>query len=227
MIAISSFVRGRFSGKAEEVVALPPNFDEKEYLRAHPDVALAVRRKQFKSGADHWYRHGRFEDRRLRASAGQVAPPKDLKDANDWRREADRAGDSAAMEGDGGERHLLPPDFDEAEYLRCHPDVQAAIAAKHFDSGVQHWLKKGRFEGRRWTPGLPRTRMASAASKARAEAVLSPPRAGGESLSEGFEWHAYAKTNPDVQVCFGMSRRAFVQGSGSQIGRGIIGRPRA
>lgn len=41
-------------------------FDEREYLRCHPDVARAVRRGQEASGYAHWRRFGRDEGRRLR-----------------------------------------------------------------------------------------------------------------------------------------------------------------
>jgi alpha-beta hydrolase superfamily lysophospholipase len=47
----------------------------------------------------------------------------------------------------------LPPErmpFDEAFYLRAHPDVAAAVAAGKIESGEQHYLKHGRRERRRF-----------------------------------------------------------------------------
>lgn len=40
-------------------------FDEREYLRCHPDVRRAVANGQMKSGALHYQVHGRGEGRRL------------------------------------------------------------------------------------------------------------------------------------------------------------------
>ena len=44
-----------------------------------------------------------------------------------------------------------PAAFDEARYLKAHPDVAAAVAAGAFPSGAAHWLEYGAFEGRRLT----------------------------------------------------------------------------
>ena len=43
-----------------------PEFFEKEYLRANPDVRAAVAAGTFASGYEHWLRHGRAEGRPLR-----------------------------------------------------------------------------------------------------------------------------------------------------------------
>ena len=39
--------------------------------------------------------------------------------------------------------------FDEREYLRCHRDVRAAVYRGRFASGLEHYRKHGRREGRR------------------------------------------------------------------------------
>ena len=39
--------------------------------------------------------------------------------------------------------------FDEREYLRCNPDVRAAVARGQFPSGFDHYRGHGRREGRR------------------------------------------------------------------------------
>lgn len=49
-----------------------PNFDEAEYLAAHPDVAAAVRDAMFPSGLDHYEKFGQAEGRSLKA------PPPEL-----------------------------------------------------------------------------------------------------------------------------------------------------
>lgn len=50
------------------------------------------------------------------------------------------------------------PDFDEEGYLRLNPDIAAAVASGKRESGLEHWLRYGRAEGRhyigrrdRWT----------------------------------------------------------------------------
>lgn len=45
-------------------------------------------------------------------------------------------------------------DFNEAYYLKAHPDVAAAVAAGQFTSGRQHWELYGKAEGRAFTPYL-------------------------------------------------------------------------
>jgi hypothetical protein len=47
-----------------DVARLPFDFDEMSYLEAHPDVAAAVARHDFDSGASHWLTDGRAEGRR-------------------------------------------------------------------------------------------------------------------------------------------------------------------
>ena len=39
--------------------------------------------------------------------------------------------------------------FDEAEYLRCNPDVRRAVSRGQVDSGAAHYRVFGRREGRR------------------------------------------------------------------------------
>jgi GT2 family glycosyltransferase len=50
------------------------------------------------------------------------------------------------------------PDFDEEGYLRLYPDIAAAVASGKRESGLEHWLRYGKAEGRhyvgrrdRWT----------------------------------------------------------------------------
>jgi len=38
----------------------------------------------------------------------------------------------------------------EANYLKENPDVERAVEAGRFQSGYEHWLVNGKFEGRTW-----------------------------------------------------------------------------
>jgi len=51
------------------------DFDEHQYLLLNPDVAAAIKKGHFSSGADHWLRHGRSEGRRIHPQDGL---PKDF-----------------------------------------------------------------------------------------------------------------------------------------------------
>lgn len=65
--AIAGFCERALTGPAAE----QPGFDERFYLAANPDVAAAVARGVFGSGAEHFARHGRQEHRSFRL----LAPP--------------------------------------------------------------------------------------------------------------------------------------------------------
>jgi hypothetical protein len=64
--------------------------------------------------------------------------------------------------------------FDERDYLRCNPDVWAAVRRGEFASGFQHYQTNGRREGRRLHCGERRY-------------------GGGE-----FDEREYLQCNPDV-----------------------------
>lgn len=55
------------------VAADESNFSESGYLSANPDIAIAVRQGQIKSGWVHFQRHGRSEGRRMRIADGDIA----------------------------------------------------------------------------------------------------------------------------------------------------------
>ena len=67
---------------------LPPDFDERDYLAANPDVRAAVEAGAIPSGADHYARHGLAENRPLNTRA-RPAPLKlpFPEDANPSRRD--------------------------------------------------------------------------------------------------------------------------------------------
>lgn len=48
-----------------------------------------------------------------------------------------------------------PPDFSENGYLALHPEVADAVDRGIYQTGLQHWLQKGRFENRAVFPSLP------------------------------------------------------------------------
>ncbi len=47
---------------------------------------------------------------------------------------------------------LGPADWDEESYLSCNPDVRAAVERGDLRSGLEHWHRRGRFEGRMLGP---------------------------------------------------------------------------
>jgi glycosyltransferase involved in cell wall biosynthesis len=47
---------------------------------------------------------------------------------------------------------LGPADWDEESYLSCNPDVRAAVERGDLRSGLEHWHRRGRFEGRTLVP---------------------------------------------------------------------------
>jgi len=136
---------------------VPADWDEGSYLRSHPDVARAVEAGAFWSGYHHYRLHGWKEERQAFASSGLV-----------------------------GERRkcLLPPDWDEAAYLRRRPDVAQSVAAGTMPSGYAHYCLHGRQEGRSpaWTTA------ATADSRPPASPTQRPPLRPGwlrRGLSSG------------------------------------------
>jgi hypothetical protein len=55
-----------------------PSFNEEDYLKANPDVALAVERGEMRSGKDHYEKYGRAEGRPTKAPIAQ--PRKNLQE---------------------------------------------------------------------------------------------------------------------------------------------------
>jgi hypothetical protein len=109
-----------FAEPEQDSVAVE-NWNEVEYLRIHPDVAAAVRKGIFASGYHHSLVARRAEGR------ATGTPP---------RRAEDRATGTP------------PPDWNEALYLRIHPDIAAAVSNGTFVNGYHHYLAAGKFERR-------------------------------------------------------------------------------
>ncbi len=141
-------------------------FSEGLYLRRNADVAAAVAGGMFESGLQHFVRHGRFE--------GRAFSP--------WFDEAYYLGHNpqAAAAVSGGRYgcgfdHFLAvgeaaglafsplqaahaawgDEFDETIYLQWNADVAGAVGAGQFESGLDHFLKHGRYEGRRYNAQIP------------------------------------------------------------------------
>lgn len=53
-----------------------------------------------------------------------------------------------------GDLEPVSPGFRDLPYLAAHPDVEAAVRAGTFESGLEHWLKHGRAEGRTISNGV-------------------------------------------------------------------------
>jgi len=51
-------------------------------------------------------------------------------------------------------RFLGPTDWDEESYLFLNPDVKAAVERGDLSSGLEHWHRRGRFEGRMRSSGV-------------------------------------------------------------------------
>ena len=82
-------------------------------------MAAAVKRGTFVSGYHHYLVAGRVEGRSL-----------------------------TARPTEGRESDAVPDDWNEALYLKLHPDVAAEVRRGDFVSGYQHYLAAGRAEGR-------------------------------------------------------------------------------
>lgn len=142
----------------------PEDFLEVPYLLANPDVARAVGEGVFRSGAEHWVKHGRFEGRRQKADDDVL---RDF-DAELYLRLNRDVATAVAEDrvpsalqhfiyyGHGeGRLHCLPAQFDETTYLQLHPDVANAVVQGDIMSGGEHFARYGHKEQRIYR--LPRS----------------------------------------------------------------------
>ena len=129
--------------KSDDGHGLPPEFDERAYLVANPDVRVAVQDGLFPSGAAHWLTVGRKDGRAYTAhqDTGKPPLPNDTQDA---------LIDAEALTRHDGRR--IWPDarlngFDGSAYARNNPDVVASVGK---DAGrlLQHWKTEGFIDGR-------------------------------------------------------------------------------
>lgn len=134
-------------------------FDESFYLSRNPDVAAAISRGIFTSGAQHFELNGRFEGRNPNAffdtsfylgtypdvaRAGVNPLTHFLNNGAAEGRFSNLTEQNAIdLNGNGG-----ADDFDNAQYLADYPDVAAAVSNGTFTNGYQHFVQFGQFEGR-------------------------------------------------------------------------------
>ena len=134
-------------------------FDESFYLSRNPDVAAAISRGIFTSGAQHFELNGRFEGRNPNAffdtsfylglypdvARAGVNPLTHFLDNGAAEGRFSNAFEQAAIDlnGNGG-----ADDFNEAVYRTTYTDVDAAIKAGTITSAYQHFVQFGQFEGR-------------------------------------------------------------------------------
>jgi hypothetical protein len=138
--------------------AEPPDaeaWNEAIYLALHPDVAVAVARKEFKSGHEHYLLAGRAEGRESGMAPGNWNDALYLKLNPDVAAEVQRGTFLSGYHhflangrAEGRESGLVPSDWNEALYLRFYPDVAAEVQRGTFLSGYHHFLANGRAEGR-------------------------------------------------------------------------------
>lgn len=121
-------------------------FNEREYLLLYPDVDDAVKKGIYHSGFEHYQKFGRNEKR---------SPSFFLNEAKSF--EAFKPylkGNQNVLdyfkENSGKKSFYDTPytHFSEYKYLRFHKDVAAAVKIKKYSSGMMHYLKVGRSEGR-------------------------------------------------------------------------------
>lgn len=98
--------------------------------------ALAPAFAQPYGGRDYGYDRGEY---------GSRDRDYDDRDRGDYRRDSRRDYDRGSRGGRGDYA------FDEREYLRCNPDVRRAVVNGQVESGLFHYRKVGRAEGRRLT----------------------------------------------------------------------------
>ena len=130
------------------------DFNEKLYLAVNPDVAAAVRRKDFKSGREHYELAGRAE-RRL----GATIPP-EWDEAGYLQAQPDVAYFSSLGNFVNGYHHYLaagraegrlgglqPAGWDEANYLAVNPAARIQVAFGYYRSGFVHYAAAGKAQG--------------------------------------------------------------------------------
>ncbi len=135
------------------------SFDESFYLSQNPDVAAAVSRGVFASGAQHFQLNGRFEGRNPNAffntsfylgqypdvARAGINPLTHFLNNGAAEGRFANATEKAAIDlnNNGG-----ADDFNEAAYRTQYSDVDLAIKAGTFKSAYQHFVQFGQFEAR-------------------------------------------------------------------------------
>jgi GT2 family glycosyltransferase/glycosyltransferase involved in cell wall biosynthesis len=122
------FAEGRpLKCKNDAAVSLPPDFDEQAYLELNPDVAIAVSKGDFASGADHYRQLGVKEHRRW-ANGTEIA----------------EAFEKRSVTIQDAARRL---EADPLDYGRANPDIFNDFGQDPMQLR-QHWKTHGYKEGR-------------------------------------------------------------------------------
>jgi hypothetical protein len=100
--------------------------------------------------------------------------------------------------------HFAPCDFNETSYLSLHTDVAIAVKQGAVESGVAHYLRFGRKEGRRVSLECP---------EQKAQSPISPPQCA-------FNESQYLMLNPDVARAVGLKQFASGAAHFARFGRG-------
>ncbi|WP_019997747.1 beta strand repeat-containing protein [Aureimonas ureilytica] len=135
------------------------SFDESFYLSQNPDVAAAISRGVFTSGAQHYQLNGRFEGRNPNAffntsfylgqypdvAKAGINPLTHFINFGSAEGRFANATEKGAIDlnNNGG-----ADDFNNAKYLADYKDVADAVAAGTFKNGYQHFVQFGQFEAR-------------------------------------------------------------------------------
>jgi len=134
-------------------------FDEQFYLSQNPDVAAAVSRGIFTSGAQHFEQFGRFEARDPSAffdTSFYLSQYPDVAAAGvnpfdhflTFGAAEGRFTNEVALNLIDSDSNGVANEFDSAAYLAANPDVAAAVTAGVFTSAYQHFAQFGQFEAR-------------------------------------------------------------------------------
>lgn len=104
---------------------MPADWDELGYLAQNQDVLPGVQNQIFKSGWDHYQKHGMAEGRRY-----------------------SRLRNILAVSASAEVSKVGPPDWDEDVYLQSDSGVAEAVKVGVFQSGWDHYRRAGQFERR-------------------------------------------------------------------------------
>lgn len=125
-------------------------FDPAAYLAQNPDAQDGISQGRFRNAFDHLLRVGIPEGRPPFEGVFNAG----FYVSNNPQVQADLANGQAVNAWDhfiqiGQFQGLQPgPDYNEASYLQANPDVVGAIAAGLYETGIDHYLDRGRSEGR-------------------------------------------------------------------------------
>ncbi|MBD2547475.1 DUF7948 domain-containing protein [Planktothricoides raciborskii] len=145
------------------------NFDEDTYLTQNPDVAAGASEGKIEPGIEHFLENGLTENRISNIQFTPSVQSLAFDEAYYLNKYPDVAESIADGDYVNGVEHFIKKGekeqrdfrittgnqsgktlfFDENYYLANNPDVAEAVSQRKYRSGWQHFLKYGRFEGRK------------------------------------------------------------------------------